>query len=194
MNPEAETTKKILSIPLTLALMLSMVAFAGTSAAATVFTFDPDGGIVGFRISSYRGDGTLLYYADPTDLSGAPAEPFSFDADPSIPPELKTLPREADHVRIESTEFFTDESGDTVRFLYRYVGLTEDETYRYYCVPLQDGIEMVGIWNTSTSDEEEDMEEDPELLHVYSCRLRTGNPAVLVVFEEGDATDTPVAA
>ena len=166
-----------------------------TIRCAAVFTFDPNGGTVGFRIHAFRDDATLLYYADPGDLSGVPAEPFAFDADPSVPPELEKLPRESEHVRIEGAELFAAEGGEAVRFLYRYVGLTEDEAFGYHCVPLQDGIEVRRIWEDAASDGKEDSEEDPGRLRTYSCLLRTGSPVVLVVYEEKkDGADTPVAA
>ena len=159
---------------------------------AAVFTFDPEGDTVGFRIRSYRDETELLYYADPQNLSGAPAEPFVFDADPSIPPELEALPEETEHVRIENVEFFTAENGDAgVRFDYRFVGLTEEEAFSYYCTPLQDGIELRGIWDMVETGEED---EDPERLHAYPCRLRTASPVVFVVFEEGSGETVPVAA
>ena len=160
---------------------------------AAVFTYDPDGGTVGFRIRNDWSEDSLLYYADPNDLSGAPAEPFAFDADPSIPAELEKLPHETEHVRIEKAEFFKDEGGEAVQFSYRYLGLTEDETYQYICVALQDGIGLNWIWDATGP--EENAEENPECLRTYACRLRTGSPVVLVVYKEGEENaKNPVAA
>ena len=152
---------------------------------AAVYEFDPDGGVVGVRFSSYKDDKTVLYYADPQNLSGAPAEPFAFDADPSIPPELEELPQETEHVSIESVEYFKDEDGcDALRFSYRFLG---DAVENHYVELFQDGIETAFVRSSDVSDEDssyEEIEEDPECLRTFSGRLRTGSPAVFVVFEE----------
>ena len=163
-----------------------------TIRCASIMAYDPDGGVVGFRISSYNEDSGVLYYADPKNLSGAPAEPYFFDADPSIPAEYEALPEENEIVRIESVEFFTYEDGsNAVRFCYRFLGLSEDETMSYYCNIFQDGIEMKWIYNDPGFDYEKDID-DPGRLLARAAILRTGSPVVFVVFDE--STNTPVAA
>ena len=162
-----------------------------TIRCASVFPFDPEGGVVGLRIGDYDSDSTVLYYADPQDLSGAPAEPFVFDADPSIPEELAALPREAGDVRIEDAEFFTEENGAAaVRFYFRYLN---GSSYDYYARLLQDGIEVMYNWDDVERQEEDP--EDEERLRSLAYTLRTGSPVVFVMYEEGaSGTDTPVAA
>ena len=163
---------------------------------AVVFEYDPDGGVVGVRFSSYKDDKTVLYYADPQQLSGAPEEPFAFDADPSIPPELEELPQKTEHVSIESVEYFKDEDGcDALRFTYRFLG---DAVDNHYVELFQDGVETAFVRSSAVSAEDldvEEIEDDPECLRDFSGRLRTGSPAVFVVFEEGeDGKRTPEAA
>lgn len=152
---------------------------------AAVYEFDPDDGVVGVRFSSYKDDKTVLYYADPQKLSGAPEEPFAFDADPSIPAELEELPQETEHVSIESVEYFKDEDGcDALRFTYRFLG---NAVENHYVALFQDGIETAFVRSSDVSDEDssyEEIEEDPECLRTFAGRLRTGSPAVFVVFEE----------
>lgn len=164
-----------------------------TIRCANVMAFDPNGGIVGFRISSYHDhDNSLLYYADPGDLSGAPAEPYFFDADPSVPAEYEALPEENELVRIENVEFFTQEDGSSaVRFCYRYLGLSEDETFSYHGSIFQDGIETRMIYDDPGFDYDKDSD-DPGRLRARAGVLRTGSPVVFVVFDE--TTDTPIAA
>jgi len=163
---------------------------------AAVFPFDPDEGVVGFRISSYKDENAVLYYADPQKLSGVPEEPFSFDADPSIPAELEELPQETEHVRIEFVESFKDEEGfDALRFTYRFL---DDAVDYHYIEAFQDGIECQWVRNAAAADagsDSEETEDDPECLREFSCRLRTGSPVVFVVFEEGeDGKTIPEAA
>ena len=116
-----ETTWGLVDIPEEFNVNLGM-APGRTLRCASVFKYDPDGGAAGFRISSSDDkDNTVLYYADPGNLSGAPAEPFAFDADPSVPDYVEALPEEVEQVRIENAEFFTDEDGkDTVRVYFTF--------------------------------------------------------------------------
>lgn len=151
---------------------------------------------MGVRFSSYKDDKTVLYYADPQQLSGAPEELFAFDADPSIPPELEELPQKTEHVSIESVEYFKDEDGcDALRFTYRFLG---DAVDNHYVELFQDGVETAFVRSSAVSAEDldvEEIEDDPECLRDFSGRLRTGSPAVFVVFEEGeDGKRTPEAA
>ena len=162
-----------------------------TIRCAMAYPFDPDGGTVGLRIGDYGDDSTVLYYADPGSLSGAPEEPFAFDADPSVPEELRALPEESGDVRIEGAELFTDQDGKpAVRFSYRLLNNASDD---HYVTPIQDGIELTCIWNDPKHEEEDP--EDEDRLRFRACRLRTGSPVVFVVFEEGSGgMATPVAA
>ena len=157
-----------------------------TVRCASVFPFDPDGGTVGLRFSTYSNhdeDSTVLYYADPRNLSGAPEEPFAFDADPAIPKELEGLPEKTEKVQIEDAELFTAEDGSpAIRFHFRF---REDCADYCYVSAYQDGIELQFIWNDLKYDEEDP--EDAGRLRAFSCRLRTGSPVVLAVYEDGNS-------
>ncbi len=166
-----------------------------TLRCATAYVFDPDGGVVSFRISSYADDTNVLYYADPQNLSGAPSEPFVFETDLAIPAELEALPEETENVRIENAEFFTDEEGDNaIRFYYCTFHDNEDEGPFHFSEALQDGIELHRIWNDDVSDGEQNLVEGASL-RTHACKLRTGSPVILIVYEETeDGTDVPVAS
>ncbi len=159
---------------------------------AEAFVFDPEGGTVGFRIRSFEDGSSLLYYADPQALSGAPAEPFLFDADPTVPEELTALPEENEHVQIESIERITLEDGsDALRLSYLVAPGAEDGGVYYYVDALQDGIELYRIWGSEESDEIA----EPDQLRSNTWRLRTGSPVALVLCEgEGFNRGAPVAA
>ena len=153
-----------------------------TILCALAYFVDPDGGVVGFRISSFDEDNTVLYYADPQNPDGAPEEPFVFDADYTIPEELKELPEETEHVSIENVEFYTAEDGsDAVRFSFRYLSKSAEDGKYHSCIALQDGIELRTIWSEIdfySADEAEDR------LRIYPCALRTESPVVLLILEE----------
>ena len=161
--------------------------------AAAVFPFDPDAGVVSFRISSYSDDSTVLYYADPRNLSGAP-EAFVFDTDPSIPAYLNAVPAEGKDVHMIKTEFFrTGEGQDAVRFYFSFRNTTDEETcfcLQHSAYALQDGFSLPWIWTDDTLPEDgntgKDIRpgEEIECANVY--RVRTGSPIVFVVEHEDE--------
>ena len=168
-----------------------------TLRCAFAFQYDPDAGVVGFRISSYSDKSALLYYADPQDLSGAPAEPFAFDSDPSIPAELEALPEETEQVRIENVEAFTAEDGSAaLRVYYRTPYISEESDVFFYCTALQDGIELKMIWEWSDDDVEGAAgEADTEPVCTHACQLRTKSPVIFIIYEqEGFSHGTAVAS
>ena len=160
---------------------------------ANVFKYDPDGGVVGFRISYYEDkDNTVLYYADPRNLSGAPAEPFAYDADPSIPEYVQALPEEIDEVGMESVEFFTDEDGDeAVRFYFTFRNTSDKDEAAfctdYGCYALQDGLKLPMSITIDSHEEEnnyaKDIKPGEEILCASSYKLRTGSPVSFIVYE-----------
>ena len=160
---------------------------------ANVFKYDPDGGVVGFRISYYEDkDNTVLYYADPRNLSGAPAEPFAYDADPSIPEYVQALPEEIEEVGMESVEFFTDEDGDeAVRFFFTFRNTSDKDEAAfctdYGCYALQDGLKLPMSITIDSHEEEnnyaKDIKPGEEILCASSYKLRTGSPVSFIVYE-----------
>ncbi|MBO5998373.1 MAG: DUF5067 domain-containing protein [Lachnospiraceae bacterium] len=157
--------------------------------------YDPEGGTAGFRVCSYHDDAAVIYYADPKNLSGAPAEPFAFDSDPSIPGFLEGIAEESEDIRIEKAEFFTDEDGnDAVRFYFTFRNLSENESvplyYEHGSYAFQDGIALDFIWSDEETEEEQNLGEEAgpgeELLCARSFVLRTGSPIAFTVYEEGD--------
>lgn len=179
------------------------IAPGRTLRGASMYKYDPDGGVVGFRISCDDDkDSTVLYYADPGKLSGAPAEPFVFDADPSVPEYARELPEETKDVRMENTEFFTDEDGDpAVRFYFTFRNNSEngdaafiDEHARY---ALQDGFELVERFTGDSCEEEsnigKEIRQGEEILCAESFKLRTGSPVAFVLVEETEKGDIPFA-
>ena len=154
--------------------------------------YDPKGGVVSFRISSYTGDSTVIYYADPEDLSGAPG-PFVLELDPSTPEFLKGLPEKSGDVSIEEAEFFKDEDGDPcVRFYFNFQNKSKDESlsfgYDHGCYAMQDGFAI--DWNWATVDEEnnpwKDVEPGGKILCAKSFKLRTDSPVTFVIQSNGD--------
>ena len=164
-----------------------------TIRCAAAFEFDPAGGKVSFRLSSaYDGENTLCYYADPQALSGAPAVPFRFDDDPSIPAMFIDLPERTENVSFEAPEFFTAGDGSrAMRYFIRVPNDSEDSSdYLYhYCTAFQDGVELAGIWDDPGT------VSDPENhIRAYAVRLRTDSPVIIVVTEETDSGEICVAA
>ena len=164
-----------------------------TIRAAALFAFDPEGGKVGFRISSHSDrDSTLCYYADPGALSGAPETPFAFDGDPSLPEMFMDLPEETANVSFEGVEFFTCEDGENaMRYFVRFPNDSEDDAdYMYhYCDAYQDGVELARIW-----DDPDTVGNEEEHIRAGAVRLRTGSPVMIVVTEETYAGEAPAAA
>ena len=135
----------------------------------------------------------MLYYADPGNLSGAPAEPFAFDADPSVPDYVEALPEEIEQVRIENAEFFTDEDGkDTVRVYFTFRNTSEEDQVpfyqNYFYYALQDGILLPMNFIDDPKEEENNtgVEINPgeEILCANCFGLRTGSPVSFVVYED----------
>ena len=188
-----ETTWGLVDIPEEFNVNLGM-APGRTLRCASVFKYDPDGGAAGFRISSSDDkDNTVLYYADPGNLSGAPAEPFAFDADPSVPDYVQALPEEVEQVRIENAEFFTDEDGmDTVRVYFTFRNTSEEDQVpfyqNYFYYALQDGILLPMNFIDDPKEEENNtgVEINPgeEILCANCFELRTGSPVSFVVYED----------
>lgn len=164
-----------------------------TIRAAALFAFDPAGGKVSFRISSYQDKGsTLFYYADPEALTGAPETPFAFDSDPSLPGMFKDLPEATENVSFEDVEFFTCEDGSSaMRYFVRFPNDSEeDANYMYhYCDAYQDGVELARIW-----DDPDTVGSEEEHIRAGAVRLRTGSPVMIVVTEETYSGEAPVAA
>jgi hypothetical protein len=170
------------------------IAPGRTLRCACVFEYDPDDGVVGFRISCLDDkDNTVLYYADPGNLTGAPAEPFVFDKNPSVPEYVQALPAEIEQVRIENAEFYTDEDGDkAVRFYFTFRNTTGKDGVPFYqnysCYALQDGIQMaLKIPNEPHKEESnygEEIKSGEEILCASSYKLRTGSPVSFVVYED----------
>lgn len=160
-----------------------------TLRGAVAYAFDPEGGTVGFRISDYGTEDAVYYYADPQNLTGAPAEDFVFDSDPSIPEEWKTLPEETGDVRLESVEMITDEDGNAaVRYVYRCLTVTDEIYPYYYYIPVQDGIVLARNFS-------DDIDNEEEYSFSRTCPLRTNSPVILVAFEaREDGTHVAVAS
>ena len=188
-----ETTWGLVDIPEEFNVNLGM-APGRTLRCASVFKYDPDGGAAGFRISdSDDKDNTVLYYADPRNLSGAPAEPLTFDADPSVPEYVQALPEEVEEVRIENAEFFKDEDGkDTVRVYFTFRNTSEKDQVpfyqNYFYYALQDGILLPMNFIGDPKEEENNtgVEINPgeEILCANCFELRTGSPVSFVVYED----------
>ena len=163
-----------------------------TIRAAAMFQFDPAGGKVSFRISSYYDQGsTLCYYADPKALSGAPETPFRFDDDPSLPEIFLDLPEGTENVSFGGVEFFNyQDEYSAMRFFIRCPNDSEDDAnYLYhFWDAYQDGVSLTGIWDDpDTVDSEEDH------IRAGAVRLRTGSPVIIVVYEENN-TDIDIVA
>lgn len=166
---------------------------------ASCYEYDPDGGVVGFVISSFEDkDNTVLYYADPRNLSGAPAEPFVFDSDPSVPEYVQALPEESAEIRMESAEYFTDEDGDhAVRFYFTFRNTSETYEVPFYqnytCYALQDGISLPVLMTSESNEEElnygEEVKPGEEILCASSYKLRTGSPVSFVVHKDNEEGD-----
>ena len=188
-----ETTWGLVDIPEEFNVNLGM-APGRTLRCASVFKYDPDGGAAGFRIScSDDKDNTVLYYADPGNLSGAPAESFAFDADPSVPDYVQALPEEIEQVRIENAEFFTDEDGkDTVRVYFTFRNTSEEDQVpfyqNYFYYALQDGILLPMNFIDDPKEEENntgvEINSGEEILCANCFELRTGSPVSFVVYED----------
>ena len=164
-----------------------------TIRCAEAFFFDPDGGVVGFRIGDYGSDDTVLYYADPQNLSGAPAEPYAFDAEPADYALYEELPGETEDVGVERVGFFTDGDGNPLmRGELRVPEFSEEdeEAPFYFCDIYQDGVELPRIWDDPGFEDAED-----KSLSGFACRLRTDSPVLIVIAEEvGFGRGTAVAA
>ena len=158
--------------------------------AASAFRFDPESGMVGFRIRSSRHVGELLYYVDPAAPSGAP-EPFGPDGSAGNPAEWESLPQETESVRIDGAERFKDPEGvDLIRFTFTYLnGAWEDYDLLLDANAFQDGIELPYVWENG----DEVPDEGDEHKCAYTCRLRSDSP-VAFVLHSNDRTDSCVAA
>ena len=149
-----------------------------TLRCAIAYSFDPDGGTVGLRISDYgKEDDGVFYYADPQNLSGAP-EAFDFDTNLTVPEEWKALPEETEDLRIESAELFKDEDGNTVLgYVFHELSTAEDLYPYFFCQAVQDGIELGWTWN-----EEDGGANNEEGYYAKNCTLRTDSPVYIVGF------------
>ena len=175
------------------------IAPGRTIRGASSYEYDPDGGVVAFVISSFEDkDNTVVYFADPRNLSGAPAEPFAFDNDPSVPEYVEALPEESAEILMESAEYFTDEDGDNaVRFYFTFRNTSETDEVPFYhnytCYALQDGISLPVLMNSDSNEEElnygEEIKPGQEILCASSYKLRTGSPVSFVVHKDNEESD-----
>ena len=121
------------------------VAPGCTIRCTALYGFDPDGGTVALRISELS-DESVVYFADPQNLSGAPADAFAFRVDGSIPDFLKGAPKSDSSVEILDARVMNDrDGGETVRVRYRFTNNTDEETsffMAYDVVAMQDGYEL----------------------------------------------------
>ncbi len=155
-----------------------------TIRCAAAYFFDPEGGTVGFRFSSHGGESSVLCYADPQNLSGAPAEPFAFDAEPASYALYEELPEETEIVGIGRTEFFTDEDGnDALRYELRAPEFSEEDegSIYYYCDVFQDGVELPWLWDDPGFEDAED-----GTFRSFACHVRTDSPVLIVINKEVD--------
>lgn len=175
-----------------------------TIRCADIYKYDPDGGVVGYRISCFKDkDKSVLYYADPGNLTGAPAEPFVFDDDPSVPEFVQALPGEVEDVRMENAEFFTDEDGnDNIRIYFTFRNTSEKDELpfcvKYSCYALQDGITLPMNFIKEPCEEEDnyvkDIKPGEEILCANSYKLRTGSPVSFIVYEDKGSDEMIYAA
>ncbi|MBO6040211.1 MAG: DUF5067 domain-containing protein, partial [Oscillospiraceae bacterium] len=160
-----------------------------TLRCAAAFEYDPDDGIVGFRISPFKGDEAVLYYADPQNLSGAPKEPYSFEAGPEILTGYEDLPGKTKNISFEDVEFFTDKDGrKMMRYSYHTPNDSEEAGLYHYCDAYQDGVELRAFW-----DDENNLNDWENMIFVNTCQLRTKSPVIIVCTEESEDGTGPVA-
>ena len=110
-----------------------------------LFSYHPEGGVIGFRIGNWTGDG-LLFYADPANLSGPPEEEFRFQPDPAMPEYMRELPASDDSAQILAAERFSDENGkDALLITLQFTNQTGKAVSfddLYFFEVLQDGIAL----------------------------------------------------
>lgn len=178
------------------------IAPGRTLRLVAAFGYNPNGGVVGFRIGFYDEDSVLYYYADPQNLIGAPEEPFAYDADPSIPAFVEGLPEADESIWFENVDFFKDSDGDdAIRFYFKLknnhdepIGFGYEHTFSAY----QDGISMRVIYGIEDVEAEGnlDVEIEPgeEILLARSLKPRTGSPVVFVIYRDTADDSVPVVA
>ena len=161
---------------------------------AHLYNYNPEGGTLAFRLREFS-DAGLVYYADPHDLSGAPAESFSIAPDSAAVSFMENVPESAEGSSITRCEFGKNGNDNPmIRVYIHYVNAEKKESsfYSKYSVyALQDGYSLNSSWTEETVPEEENLFTDIPVGEGIDCAftftLRGNSPvAVLVKADFGD--------
>ena len=158
--------------------------------------FNPDGGVVGFRIYDLWDDSSALYYyADPADLPGAPEDEFVIEVTGELPDILEDLETENDEVLLDSFEVTADSDGnDLIRIYFVFFNNSGAETncmMNHSIKVFQDGVELESGYPDDYVDEDFNYYKDipdGESIDCAECYLlRSDSPvAVIIVNDETD--------
>lgn len=164
--------------------------FPGKTIRCTqIYNYDPEGGVIGFRIDDLFGGDKVDYFIDPKNPIDAPTEPFVIAPDDEVPALLEDSEMEDDQVSITEYEITEDwDSNPLIRFYYDFTNRGDEATscymeYTFYA--FQDGVEL----ETGYADESEDSDsaryddvEPGESLICSNCYLlRSASPVFFVV-------------
>lgn len=166
-----------------------MVGTGHTIRCAALYTCDPDGGTVAFRLSALDGS-SLIYYTDPRNTFGAPEDDFLFRPDNYLPDFMVHAPDTDGSVYIlDDMEVVEDQDGDDMLRIYvSFTNHTEETTCffgEYNVYAMQDGYSLE---STSPLDEIEedgndivDVEPGNSITCALSFKLRSDGPIAIVM-------------
>ena len=158
-----------------------------TLRCAMSFDADQDGGVIGFRLSSYDNeDDVILYYVDPQNP--IEPDPFVFEANDEIPEIFADIPNEADDMRIDKVEFFTNEDGENVVAFYFWFKNTTDTENTWAILhdraAYQDGISLFEYYEDQVdeaADRFETVQPGEEIYTAMCYRLRSDGKVIFTV-------------
>lgn len=155
--------------------------------------FNPEGGIVGFRIYDLWDDSSAVYYyADPAAMPGAPADEFAIEVTGEMPDFLEDLETGNDDVMLDSFEIVPDSDGnDLIRIYFTFTNNTGEETncmMKYSIKLFQDGIELESGYPDDYVDEDFNYYEDipdGESIDCAECYLiRSDSPVAVIIIND----------
>ena len=165
------------------------VAPGHTIRCAELYSCDPEGGTVAFRIRDWDG-GAAVYYVDPKNVPGPPQDAFEIVPDGSVPDFMADAPDTDGSVRItDDIQVVKDREGeDMLRVCVSFTNNTDEETSffsKYSIYAMQDGYELRTAYPEEDTAEDEndtvDIQPGETILCAFNFTVRSDSPISIVI-------------
>ena len=169
---------------------LLKVAPGYTIRCAELYSYDPEGGTVAFRLRDWDEDGAAIYYADPANLPGPPQDSFEIVPDGSVPDFMRDIPDTDGSAYVtDDIEVVEDwEGNDMLRIYISFTNNTDEETSffsEYSVYAMQDGYELRSAYPKDETEEDAnyivDIKPGETILCAFNYAIRSDSPICIVI-------------